>query len=170
MTPILDYLQNNTLPTERDAAQKLKATSARFTIIQGKLYRMSFSGPYLICIKPSQVKTILSEIHEGECGNHSRPRSLAHKIITTGYYWPTLQADCKEFTKKCDKCQRFANMPNQPPERLIPITSPWPFMKWGMDIVGKMPIAPGQRIYMLALTDYFTKWVEAEAFHQVRDT
>ena len=43
-------------------------------------------------------------------------------------------------------------------------------MKWGMDIVGKMPTAPGQRIYMLALTDYFTKWVEAEAFHQVRDT
>ena len=93
-----------------------------------------------------------------------------HKIITTGYYWPTLRADCKEFTKKCDKCQRFANMPNQPPERLIPITSPWPFMKWGMDIVGKIPIAPGQRIYMLVLTDYFTKWVEAEAFHQVRDT
>ena len=29
---------------------------------------------------------------------------------------------------------------------------------------------PGERIYMLALTNYFTKWVEAEAFHQVRDT
>ena len=36
--------------------------------------------------------------------------------------------------------------------------------------MGKMPTAPGQRIYMLALTDYFMKWVEAEAFHQVRDT
>ena len=34
-------------------------------------------------------------------------------------------------------------------------------MKWGMDIVG---------IYMLVLTDYFTKWVKAEAFHQVKDT
>jgi len=43
-------------------------------------------------------------------------------------------------------------------------------MKWGMDIVGKMPTVPGQRTYMLALTDYFTKWVEAEAFHQVKDT
>ena len=129
MTPIFDYLQNNTLPEDKDAARKIKATSARFTIIQGNLYRRSFSGPYLTCIKPSQVKTILSEIHEGECGNHSGPRSLAHKVITTGYYWPTLRADCKEFTKKCAKCQRFVNMPNQPPERLIHITSPWPFMK-----------------------------------------
>ena len=42
-------------------------------------------------------------------------------------------------------------------------------MKWGMDIVGKLPTAPGQRMYMLAVTDYFTKWVEAEAYHQVRD-
>src|SRR5690606_3961736 len=42
-------------------------------------------------------------------------------------------------------------------------------MKWGMDIVEKLPTAPGQRMYMLAVTDYFTKWIEAEAFHQVRD-
>ena len=42
-------------------------------------------------------------------------------------------------------------------------------MKWGMDIVGKHLTAPGQLVYMLAVIDYFTKWVEAEAFHQVRD-
>ncbi|KAL5537805.1 hypothetical protein UlMin_046133 [Ulmus minor] len=66
MTPIFDYLQNNTLPEDKDTAQKIKATSARFTIIQGNLFQRSFSGPYLTCIKPSQVKTILSEIHEGE--------------------------------------------------------------------------------------------------------
>ena len=42
-------------------------------------------------------------------------------------------------------------------------------MKWGMDIVGKLPTAPGQRIYMLAVTDYFTKWVKAKAYHHIRD-
>ena len=42
-------------------------------------------------------------------------------------------------------------------------------MKWGMDIIGKLPTAPGQRVYMLAVIIYFTKWVEAEAFHQVCD-
>ena len=42
-------------------------------------------------------------------------------------------------------------------------------MKWGIDIVGKLPTAPKQRVYMLAVTDYFTKWIEAEAFHQVQD-
>ena len=76
----------------------------------------------------------------------------------------------KILSYKCDKCQRLATILNQPPERMTSITSPWPFMKWRIDIVGKIPIAPGQRIYMLILTYYFTKWVKAEAFHQVRDT
>ena len=51
--PIFDYLQNNILTKNKDVAQKIKATSARFTIIQGNLYRGSFSGPYLTCVKPS---------------------------------------------------------------------------------------------------------------------
>ena len=38
-----------------------------------------------------------------------------------------------------------------------------------MDIVGKLLTEPGQRVYMLVVTDYFTKWIEAEAFHQVCD-
>ncbi|KAK0600831.1 hypothetical protein LWI29_018793 [Acer saccharum] len=42
-------------------------------------------------------------------------------------------------------------------------------MKWGMDIVGKLPAAPGDIVYMLVLTDYFTKWVEVGAYQQVRD-
>ena len=30
-----------------------------------------------------------------------------------------------------------------------------------------MPPAPGQKVFMLAMTDYFSKWIEAEAFRQV---
>ena len=42
-------------------------------------------------------------------------------------------------------------------------------MKWGMDIVGKLPKAPGGKVFMLVMTDYFTKWIEAEAFAQIKD-
>ena len=50
------------------------------------------------------------------------------------------------------------------------VSASWLFMKWRMDIVGKLSIALGQRIFMLVLTDDFTKWVEAQAFHEVRET
>jgi len=42
---------------------------------------------------------------------YSRARSLVHKIVRAGYYWPTIQADYKAYIKACDKCQHFNNIP-----------------------------------------------------------
>ncbi|XP_074293473.1 uncharacterized protein LOC141620524 [Silene latifolia] len=39
----------------------------------------------------------------------------------------------------------------------------------GMDIVGKLPVAPGQKVFMLAMTDYFSKWIAADSFRQVTE-
>jgi transposase InsO family protein len=42
-----------------------------------------------------------------------------------------------------------------------PIIKPWPFRGWGMDMVSKInpPSSKGHQ-FILAITDYFTKWVE----------
>ncbi|XP_056857801.1 uncharacterized protein LOC130507113 [Raphanus sativus] len=40
---------------------------------------------------------------------------------------------------------------------------------WGMDIMGKFPMAPGKKIFLLVVTDYFTKWVEAEELAKITD-
>ena len=167
--PILAYLRNEVLPDDKYEARKLKIKAARFTLYNDRLYKRSFSGPLLRCLSPEEAKYVMTELHQGECGNHSGPRSLCNKALTTGYYWPTMRMDTHQFVKQCDKCQRFAQVSHIPPEKLHSTLIPWPFMKWGMDIVGKMPVAPGQRVFMLAVTDYFTKWVEAEAFARVRD-
>ena len=60
-------------------------------------------------------------------------------------------------------------MTHQPATTLHPTLSPWPFMRWGMDIVGKLPPTTGQRFYFLAMTDYFSKWIEAEAYREIKD-
>ncbi|XP_070026222.1 uncharacterized protein [Nicotiana sylvestris] len=80
-----------------------------------------------------------------------------------------MEKDTKEFVKKHDKCQRFAPMIHQLGEKLHSFLSPWPFMKWGMDIVGPLPTAPGKAKFILFMTDYFSKWVEAQAFEKVRE-
>ena len=60
--------------------------------------------PYLRCVNEEEAKYILEKIHEGIYGDHARPRSLISKVIRTGYFWPTLQNNAKEFVKNCDKC------------------------------------------------------------------
>ncbi|KAL6319777.1 hypothetical protein AAG906_036835 [Vitis piasezkii] len=92
-------------------------------------------------------------------------RSWAH---SQGYYWPTMKKDVAAYVKKCDKCQRHAPIPHVPSETLKPISGPWPFAKWGMDIVGPLGAA-SQKKFLLVTTDYFSKWVEVEAYASIKD-
>ena len=54
------------------------------------------------------------------------------------------------------------NFIHQPPELLVPIKSSWPFSAWGLDLIGVInpPSSKGHK-WILAATDYFSKWAEA---------
>ena len=80
-----------------------------------------------------------------------------------------MQKEALEYTKKCDQCQRFALNTHQPGEFLNPLSSPWRFAQWGLDIVGPFPKAVGNKKYLLVGTDYFTKWVEVEPLANIRN-
>jgi ribonuclease HI len=162
MTPIVNYLEDETLPSDPVEARKLKARSTRFTVIQGVLYKRGFSLPYLRCLDEAEADYVMREVHEGICGNHSGARSLVHKIVRAGYYWPTMKKDAVSYVRACDKCQRFGNLIHSPPETLTPMTAPWPFAQWGLDIMGPLPVGRRQLKFLVVGIDYFTKWVEAE--------
>ena len=108
----------------KDKAKKLKLRSARYVLINELLYKRGFSQPYLRCLAPDEVNYVLREVYEGACGNHSGARSLIHKVIRAGYYWPNMQADAKAYVKVCDQCQRFSNIPRQPSKYLTPMIAP----------------------------------------------
>jgi hypothetical protein len=49
-----------------------------------------------------------------------------------------------------------------PASVMNPIIKPWPFRGWGMDMISKInPTTSKGHQFILAITDYFTKWVEA---------
>ncbi|KAD7477151.1 hypothetical protein E3N88_00287 [Mikania micrantha] len=167
--PIKNYLQTGKLPDEETNPRAFRAKVSRYTIIRDILYRKSVSGPYLRCLEKPESLEVMKDIHEVDCGNHTGGRALFSKILRTGYFWPTMRRDAMSYSQKCDACQRHSHILHQPAEPLHPIVSSWPFMKWGMDIVGKLPKVPEGKVFMLAMTDYFSKWIEAEAFVQVRE-
>ncbi|GKF18607.1 hypothetical protein Tco_0063525 [Tanacetum coccineum] len=65
MTPIHEYLTDETLPSKRRKARAIKHKLQRFAIINRTLYKKSFLGPWLRCVGPSQANYVLQEIHEG---------------------------------------------------------------------------------------------------------
>ncbi|GKG27987.1 reverse transcriptase domain-containing protein [Tanacetum coccineum] len=48
--------------------------------------------------------------------------------------------------------------------------SPWPFYKWGIDIVGPFPEGPGKVKFLIVAIDYFTKWIEAKPVATITGT
>ncbi|XP_056698074.1 uncharacterized protein [Spinacia oleracea] len=110
---------------------------------------------------------ILEDLHQGLCSSHIGGRALAVKALRTGYYLPTLREYALSLVKRCDKCQRFSHLIHRPAQILTPITSPIPFSKWGMDLLGPYIAAPGGRSCVVVVVDYFTKWVEAEALRNI---
>ena len=88
MNPIIMYLQHGEFPENKNEARNLRIRAAIYALIGNHLYRKSFTGPYLRCLNYEDARRLLEEIHEGVCGNHSGVRSLAHKALTAGYYWP----------------------------------------------------------------------------------
>ncbi len=97
-TPIIKYLEDGTLPTNVVEARKLKIRATRFVLMQGILYRRGFSLPYLRCLDKLEAEYVMREVHEGICRNHSGARSLVHKLIRAGYYWPTMLKDAVSYT------------------------------------------------------------------------
>ena len=84
MDPIWDYLVDGKLPSDPKEASKLREWSARSTVHRGILYKQGFSAPILKCVGKEDANYILREVHEGICGNHIGPRTLAGKTLRQG--------------------------------------------------------------------------------------
>ena len=105
MDPILSYLKDNKFPKDKKEAKMIKRKAPRYWVSnEGLLYKRSFIGPYLLCVHSEKVRDFLFEIHEGIYGSHTGGRSLAHRALSQGYWWPYMQADALKYVRECDKC------------------------------------------------------------------
>ena len=105
MTPITEYLRNGVLPENQAEAVKVKARATRYLIMNGVLYRGSFSGSYLRWLPREEVKCVVEQVHQGLRGMHIGERTFYHRIVTQGYYLSTMKHESKAFVRKCDVCQ-----------------------------------------------------------------
>ncbi|KAL0305362.1 UNVERIFIED_CONTAM: hypothetical protein Sangu_3035800 [Sesamum angustifolium] len=62
---------------------------------------------------------------------------------------------------------KLANLIHQPPMLLHHTVASWPFDAWGLVVVGPLTKSSGGHLYILAATDYFSKWVEAVPLKEV---
>ena len=107
-------------------------------------------------------------MHEGTFGTHSSGHIMDKKIMISGYYWSTMEADYYRHFRTCHKFQIYTDKVYVPLVPLNVLTAPWHFSMWGIDIIVEIrPTTSNWHRFILVAIDYFIKWVEAAAFASV---
>ena len=155
---IFNYLKDSA----RGAPKRIRYKAMKYVLIGDDMFYRTLEGLLLRCLGPAETNRLLHEVHEGACGTHQSAHKMKWLIRRSGFYWPTMLEDCFKYYKGCQACQKFGKIQMVPASAMNPIIKPWPFRGWGMDMIGKInPPSSKGHMWILAITDYFTKWVEA---------
>ena len=161
---IVNYLACGVVPSEFSYQQKRKlGTDNRYYIWDDPLLLKRGDDMIIIkCVPESEQCKIMNECHASPYGGHFSGERTAHKILQSGFYWPTVFKDCTEWVKLCDRCQMIGNISirNEMPLRGIMVVQI--FDIWGIDFMGPFPPSFGN-LYILLAVDYVSKWAEAIA-------
>jgi hypothetical protein len=159
--PITLYLQGHYHPSDQSEAKRLKHRSRDFSIVDGHLYKKGISKPMLKCITEAEGIELLCEVHRGICRSHLGPMALVAKVIRQGFYWSVIVCTANRVTRSCEACQKFSPRTGAPLQLTKLIAHTWPLQRWGLDIIGPLPIAQGNLKFTFVTVEYFTKWIEA---------
>eukprot|EP00253_Pinus_taeda_P004979 PITA_04979 len=91
----------------KNKSRTLKLKAAKFCIMNGALYWKNPSGVLLNFLVEEEEKQVMEDFHKGDCGGHLFWKTTTKKILTAGYYWPTLFADVYKTLASCHECQIF---------------------------------------------------------------
>src|ERR1051325_378334 len=108
------YLETQEYPAGASVNDKkfLRRFASKFFLSNDILYKRNHDLCLLRCVDRKTAEHIMEELHEGPFGTHSSGHTMAKKILRTGYYWSTMEADCHHYARSChqipDICRQSA--------------------------------------------------------------
>ena len=138
---IVNYLACGVVPHEFSYQQKRKLrTDSRYYIWDDPLlFKRGADMIIRKCVPESEQGKILNDCHASPYGGHFSGERTAHKILQSGFYWPTFLRDCAEWVKLCDRCQNIENISRRNEMPLKGIMVVQIFDVWGIDFMGPFP-------------------------------
>lgn len=87
------------------------------------------------CIAEQEALQVLESCHSSPYGGHHGGERMAHKVLQSGFFWPTLFTDAALFVKGSDQCQRMGTISRRHEMPLSNILKVEIFDVWGIDFM-----------------------------------
>jgi Integrase zinc binding domain len=145
---LYQYLKEGELPEDKDPETYPKYAK-KFELKNDQLY---LNGRKII--QRHEVEDICAVFHDDPTGAHFAFDTIYEKIKKR-YFWNTMYKDIEEYCKSCDACQRRGGPKKN--NILSPIAPTDLFYRWGIDIVGPLPVTERGNRYIVVAMDYFSR-------------
>ncbi|MCO5588917.1 hypothetical protein L7F22_042878 [Adiantum nelumboides] len=162
MPDILHYLETGECPKVLSKGQRkwLVRKATKFRLINDDLYCKGNDQVLGKVLLSCGIQDILFNCHSGFCGGHFSHDITSKKNLQAGSVWPSLHQDVQHWCQSCHRCQ-LAGDRRLTYETQTPIPTHGPFEKWGIDVIGPLPRATSEKLYIIMGVDYMTRWAEA---------
>ncbi|XP_019416411.1 PREDICTED: uncharacterized protein LOC109327701 [Lupinus angustifolius] len=89
------YIQHKEYPEGASDVNKktIHRLAGTFFLNGEVLYKRSHDGMLFRCVDIREIQLFMTEIHEGICGTQANGHMMAKKILRSGYYWTTMEAN-----------------------------------------------------------------------------
>ncbi|GKV04389.1 hypothetical protein SLEP1_g16547 [Rubroshorea leprosula] len=132
--PIIQYLKDQSIKVSR----KTKMQALNYVLIEDVLYRRGNDELLLRCLGPDESFQMLSDVHDGICGEHQAGIKMRWLIHRHGFFWPSILKNCIAYAKGCKSCQIHGPLQRVSASELNSIVKPWPVGGWTIDLIGKV--------------------------------
>lgn len=139
----------------------IRRSANNFSVEGGRLY---YVGPKKeekreVVIDTDRKRKVFLDCHFNEIGHHMGQKKTVSRIQSK-YYWLGIVKDVVDWIRLCETCQEAERNKNMSRTvRPIKVEAPWEIV--GIDILGPFPETGRGNAYVVILTDYLSKWVEA---------
>src|SRR6266542_4257945 len=158
---IIKYLDQGITPKDKDTKEsqvQWHKTVEKYQLDKGTLVLKD--QRYRRVVSRSQYYLLMYTFHNDLTAGHLGYKKVLQKLLKR-YYWPGMAKDVNQYIAACYQCQ--IKKPMQKINELHPIPPSRLFDRWGVDVVGPLPITLKGNQYIIVAVEYLSKWQKAKA-------
>lgn len=158
--PALSIVElSRTQQADPETQSLICALPQHFAIEDGILYKQGNSGTLLPFISRSLRPAVLEFFHDAPTAGHLGVRKTIARLFRR-VFWFGMQEDIYKYIRSCKICQAVKNPNTLPPGSMQPVVPQGPWDILALDLMGPLPRTARGNIFLLVVTDHFSKWVE----------